>query len=221
MGRKRAPSRVASQLKALQKAGDTTKVIKAENAVKIEAAHLEKQRLKTEKRQLYAEEIEADLSVYAAKDELRAERIANPPPRPAHGAVDFVTKDGTPVHIPATRDLSITVDVAPPAKYESTSSVNRDGRVVWEVLRGRDGQPVLKKPEPAQAAPAVATEPARPKTRVEEMRERYLAHHKPGGVWTDGGNTGGWFDHGGVVGRNISTEGGMDLRTSRLRLTDF
>lgn len=83
-------------------------------------------------------------------------------PKPAHGPIDFVTKDGTPVHIPATRDLSLKINVQPLPQYEGTSSVNSDGCVVWEVLRGRDGEPVPKRfAETLEAAPKVAAEPAR------------------------------------------------------------
>jgi hypothetical protein len=65
--------------------------------------------------------------------------------------------------------------------------------------------PVTSKPETPKAAPAEIERPATesPKTRVEEMRQRYIEHHKHavGGV---GGNF--FADPGGVVSGNINAE---------------
>lgn len=114
--------------------------------------------------------------------------------------------------------LKVEVAQAPPpsTEYLTTTRVDQStGRIIETPVMGRDGQPVRKhKPAPEEAKPAEAE---RPKTRVEEMRERYLKHHAPGAAV----DVARWSNPGGVVTQNIRNESTNDFRTNRLRLKDF
>lgn len=93
---------------------------------------------------------------------------------------------------------------------------------------GPDGRPVPADPElpPPASRPLKPAEPERPMTRVEEWRARYVAHHQPKrdeveNLLAPTPAGAGFANPGGVVSFNISREGGLDVRTSRLRLRDF
>jgi hypothetical protein len=85
--------------------------------------------------------------------------------------------------------------------YEYQTRVDGQGHVIRTLMIGRDGQPLRKHAQ--SAAPEKSAEPERPKTRVEQMRADYLAHHQQHNVLE---HHLGFANPGGIVRHNMAAE---------------
>jgi hypothetical protein len=178
MRRKRAPSRIASQLQALQKVGGIVKALRPPKKPK---------------------PVLPPPPSTCPPEPTRAPKVKRPPSL----NIEIV-------------DAAKAAHFPPTVEYEYETKIDGQGQTTRKLVVGHDGQPVKKVAPVVAPAPEKPVEPDRPKTRVEQMRERYLEHHS-GATPAAGGFSDPW----GIVSRNISREGGDDSWTRRLRLQDF
>lgn len=149
--RKRAPSRVASQLKALQNVGNTTKVIKEETKLKKERTKAERLKLKEANHDKRVELDLAESDRLNWKDHERKQRRGIPTEPSQAVAGPRVVPQPPPGHFTPLKD-----EPAAP-EYAWTSSFNTDTGVTSKTLLidPRSGEPVMRKP----SAPASVETP--------------------------------------------------------------